>query len=81
MSALRVTAWGSFVSRYSVQTPPSWWKAIEKEVERVADHDGDWVQMIQERILGLQELLERRTNEGSPEYWRTPQDIDKETDR
>ncbi len=54
---LRLTRLGDLTRRYGVQTPPQWWRAEFRAIKEVQSYDGDWEQMVHERIEGLQQLL------------------------
>ena len=55
---------------YGVQTPAKFWKDLREEVERIADEDGDWEQLVQERIAGLEAFLIKRREKGDPATWQ-----------
>lgn len=54
---IRLTNLGNHARLFGVQTPGDFWRAQLKDVIRVADDDGDWEQMLRERIEGLEQLL------------------------
>jgi hypothetical protein len=53
---MKLTALGDLAYRHGVQTPPSFWTDLYIEISRIADEDGDWEQLIDERIAGLKEM-------------------------
>lgn len=59
MSPLKLTKLGDLAYRHGVLTPPSWWKDLLREVRAIADEDGDWPVLLDERIRGMQELRDR----------------------
>lgn len=67
---LRSTPFGEFVRRYTVLTGLTWWTGLAGEVERAAERGDDWELMVEERIAGLREFLDRRRREGEPRNWR-----------
>lgn len=66
---MRLTGLGQLAMTYGVQTSPQWWRDVVDEVERIADADGDWKQLIEERIAGLKELARLRDTYGEPKNW------------
>lgn len=57
--SVKLTALGEIASRFSVQTPPLFWVDLYTEISAIASYDGDWEQMIEERIAGLTEMRRR----------------------
>lgn len=56
---MRLTALGDLANRYGVQTPAQYWVDLFTDIQRITDYDGDWQQMVEERIAGLSEMRER----------------------
>lgn len=56
---MKLTSLGDIAARYGVQTPVKFWRDVYSEIEFIAEYDGDWEQMVEERIAGLTELKAR----------------------
>lgn len=63
-STLHLTNLGRLAAQFGVQTSPRWWSELFAEVDRIADYDGDWEQLIQERIDGLAEFRSKALAHG-----------------
>ena len=78
MTKVKLTGFGEFVYLHGVQTPPKFWQDLSKEVERIADQDGDWEQLIQERMVGLSDFMQRRRRYGESKNWPTDKHSDQQ---
>jgi len=70
---LRLTNLGRIAARYSVLTRPEFWVAARREIARVAERDGDWEVLVEERIAGLRALRSAIRNHG-PDWLRELED-------
>lgn len=70
MSPLHLTKLGDLAVVHGVQTEPDFWRDQVRDITRVADEDGDWEQMLQERIAGLEQLL-LDTRQHGVDWWTT----------
>jgi hypothetical protein len=57
--SMKLAKIGDLAYRHGGQTTPQFWQQQYREIEQIAGEDGDWKQMIQERIDGLTELRDR----------------------
>lgn len=53
---LRLTKLGELANAHGVMTPPQFWRDLFNEIDRVAERDGEWELLIDERIRGLQAM-------------------------
>lgn len=56
---LRLTKLGDVAYRHGVLTSPAWWRKVWADTNRLADEDGEWELMLNERIAGLTEMRDR----------------------
>lgn len=56
---LKLTPLGEFVNRHSTLTPVVFWRNTWREVNAIADDDGEWEFYLEERIAGLTEMRDR----------------------
>lgn len=58
MPSYKLTALGRFVRAHGSVTSHDVWVNLIKDVERVADEDGEWELVLQERIDGMTKMLQ-----------------------